>query len=451
MPAVSETRSGGSPLVTGPPHTLPSLADPSDLIPIFKSITLALAGVIAYVMVITTSRFPGGFVGVALGLVGLAIQGKRLWLPAYLRWLFALMLWGLFSVAWSLEPQITMEWISEKPKIFVIMLLALSAVRTPRQLFLLVGVFLLAFLLYPARGMVLNYLRGITYGGRIALSRGLMANPNEYAAAAMAPLSMCVALLARGTRSKWLRAALISAVGLLACSIAFTESRGAFLAIACFMALVISRSRHRARALFGIAIATIVVLATAPEAAWTRLGGLAKWNRYDQAKNIDPEGSADARLAILRTAMDIIKDHPVLGTGMGTFQTVATEYNPAHKMLNTHNTYVNVFCDLGLVGLILFLGMLAAPLRYANARARAIEGLSPRTAAAIRLCGAGLIAFLVAAIWGTFPYYPFLHLHIVVLLLMARIWPDEVMRLSAASTLSATPRLSGNADQSPQT
>ena len=83
-------------------------------------------------------------------------------------------------------------------------------------------------------------------------------------------------------------------------------------------------------------------------------------------------------------ALRIVEGHPFGGVGLGNFQTVEPSY--ATQTLNltivrqivterlvVHNTYLQIAADLGLVGLGLFLAILALPLRLAGRALRRLE------------------------------------------------------------------------------
>jgi len=62
------------------------------------------------------------------------------------------------------------------------------------------------------------------------------------------------------------------------------------------------------------------------------------------------------RMAVWRKTADIIKDYPVLGTGVGTFQFVFPRYREATTTAfydYTHNDYLQVLAETGLVGGVL--------------------------------------------------------------------------------------------------
>lgn len=71
-------------------------------------------------------------------------------------------------------------------------------------------------------------------------------------------------------------------------------------------------------------------------------------------------GSTSSRLVYLQGAWNIIRAHPLLGTGMGTFGIAYRSLMPLessegqHAALHAHNTLLQVGVELGLVGLALF-------------------------------------------------------------------------------------------------
>jgi O-antigen ligase len=59
----------------------------------------------------------------------------------------------------------------------------------------------------------------------------------------------------------------------------------------------------------------------------------------------------ESRVARWRGTIAMIKDHPILGTGPGTFATVFTQYQPpglAHRSFSAHNDYLHFTSETGL-------------------------------------------------------------------------------------------------------
>jgi O-antigen ligase len=70
----------------------------------------------------------------------------------------------------------------------------------------------------------------------------------------------------------------------------------------------------------------------------------------------------DGRVKIWKVAVKAIEEHPISGIGIGNFQPFNNEYiiqhpefNTGENILHTHNVYLKMFAELGVVGLIVFL------------------------------------------------------------------------------------------------
>ena len=85
------------------------------------------------------------------------------------------------------------------------------------------------------------------------------------------------------------------------------------------------------------------------------------------------EPTIKIRVHIWKQALEIIEDYPVLGVGLGNYEVIAWKYldqtaadmtrQSNTRIDRTHNEYLNLACELGLVGLFMFLaflGLLAA-------------------------------------------------------------------------------------------
>jgi len=114
-------------------------------------------------------------------------------------------------------------------------------------------------------------------------------------------------------------------------------------------------ARRRPRMVFALAAVLGVALVSAPASFWARMGNMHKATSVETVGEMDPEGSAKQRFAVLQTATRIIRDHPVLGVGLGGYARANAEYSPALGLRDTHNTYVNVAAETGIPGLLIFL------------------------------------------------------------------------------------------------
>ena len=78
------------------------------------------------------------------------------------------------------------------------------------------------------------------------------------------------------------------------------------------------------------------------------------------------QGSAASRLPLMRGALAIIRDYPILGSGLNNYQDTIKSYDVSGEFTETgylpvvHNIFLLLAAEMGLLGLIAFLWLLAA-------------------------------------------------------------------------------------------
>jgi O-antigen ligase len=173
-----------------------------------------------------------------------------------------------------------------------------------------------------------------------------------------------------------------------------------FLAILLFAALVLSRSRMGIISALVSLAAILMLPGTASTRARTRtavailffLGILAliAWigsdpvmNRFE-ALGQEYSFSGQNRISIWRDSLKLIRHHPLVGTGLGTFSVVFPSVQTTFLTLfvdHAHCDYLEVVCELGLPGAVLVFGsifwVLAITIRrYGNAEDRFEKAVS---------------------------------------------------------------------------
>jgi hypothetical protein len=124
-----------------------------------------------------------------------------------------------------------------------------------------------------------------------------------------------------------------------------------------------------------------VLAAAAVLGVFVRFGGpISLVDRaYDAFKAAPPEASTSAdlqerlftftggyRVELWTAAWDDFKDHPVLGSGPGTYEEYWNQHRPIpHDVRDAHSLYVETLAELGPLGLVLLLVALAMPLAAA--------------------------------------------------------------------------------------
>ncbi len=244
-----------------------------------------------------------------------------------------------------------------------------------------------------------NYATGNYLGqGRIqGYSSNLAENPNDLALTLnlFMPLT---AVLALTSRSRWGRLAAWSAMGLSTAAVIITFSRGGFLTLlfeaALFMPLFVKR--HGAKVFAGVALAGVVLLAVMPAGYGDRLSTIVDMNA-------DTTGSAQMRWGDTLASIEYMVTHPLIGAGIGQGLLALNEVRGA-LWTTVHNAYLNYGVDLGMVGFLLFVWLVAVSFRSARRIERTAVGI-PQD---LRLIATGvrisLGGFIVAAFFHPVGY-----------------------------------------------
>jgi O-antigen ligase len=231
---------------------------------------------------------------------------------------------------------------------------------------------------------------------------GPYANYNHFAGLMelLWPLPFAYALFARveaGQRALWLFAVILMAAALL-----FSLSRGGMLAFGAQLAALLwlarrwqrDEQRHllSAPALIGLSVLLIAVLAL-----W--IGAERLLWRFQSIGQGAQEYSVVTRLAYWRGAGRMVLDHPILGVGLGAFPAVYPRYGHSSAKLErleqTHNDYLQVLTDAGLIGGLLLLWFLVELLRQMHQQWRGLANVRSQARA---MWAGGYIALLGIAV-----------------------------------------------------
>lgn len=232
---------------------------------------------------------------------------------------------------------------------------------TEALVFLAIGVFLLRraqLYLVACTALVagvLSTLAGVLIGNEaFGRALGTFTDPNEYAAAMVASIGMGYGALGVA-RTRWVRRACVVGIAICGWGVLVSQSRGGLVAIALAGLFIVLSSRGRERVrMMG---ATFVLLAAAVSVLMLTPTGRQSLERIT---NGDSSGRSDLwRIAVLQ-----FQDNPVHGVGLGNYPVVAKRYitsETEHTELvvsvaprTTHNSYLEIAAELGLLGLATF-------------------------------------------------------------------------------------------------
>lgn len=219
-------------------------------------------------------------------------------------------------------------------------------------------------------------------------------NPNTFAQVLilLLPLVLALMLSSRSLFSKALAAG-IFAVGVVA--LGMTYSRASWVGIACCMVVMVFLWKPSLIPAFIILCCLAVPLL--PETIWNRILTITNMN----------DSSTSSRFPLYEAALNVIKERPFTGAGLGTAATqkFIKDYNlyrGSAPFVHSHNFYLEVWIEAGLLGIVGFVSSMLWNIKKAAHTVRHCGSSAARTitcAAASALCGA-MVCGLADYLWN---------------------------------------------------
>lgn len=306
-------------------------------------------------------------------------------LRAHRRVLFIMMLfvaWALVTVAWAPEPAHGLALMPSFLNVALIYVIVLTALAGVRQIRLLA----LFFVLGVAASVMLGVAGGDgALGGALFVEgrlNGGMSDPNDLALAIVAALGLLGGLLAstRSPLARWTMGGVLAVLLLVALNA--TGSRGGLVAagVAVLAALWLHRrSRMRVLAFLCLALAIGGVWFLSNPAALQRFTG--------------DEYGGSGRSDLWQLAWREVQDHPIHGVGLGNFAVAAEPYLREPGVLKsvqhiernqeTHNLYLGLLAETGIIGLLLYLVVPLVAVRAAIRAGHRFEAAGDHAAASL--------------------------------------------------------------------
>ena len=395
------------------------MARMSPIIPVgLPQMTVALFGLAIYLFCVHSFKLPIASAGIGIGLLGVLSHPKELTFPAPLLWMAAFLVWAAFGSTLSGYASEPGYGVIDFLKILLIFFIALNSAKTSSQLALFIGLWVLMFSLYPARGTYFNFLAGISTFGRYGWNFSFE-NFNDLAAYTIFNLALAGFLLA-GRYPKWVRTCALAACAGFALLIIITQSRGAFIGLVVAFTFMLIRSRSRTKLIRFAGFAALGIALMAPGAVWERFSKMKFLLSTDTISEAD--SSAEQRWVLLQIAATIAREHLGTGVGLGAYSDAhgayaeeRQEWQIGRGNREAHNMYVSLVAETGLPGFALFLGMLGSALLRAIRAESALRARFPIEAEQLRVLRFGLVAYLIAATFGSFHRISFLYLYLAVL------------------------------------
>jgi O-antigen ligase len=313
----------------------------------------------------------------ALGLVllvswvaTLAVRQEKDFLSAhpYVSYLlFAFVGWTAISAAWAELPSASLEAVYRYGLNAILLMIVFTAIRERRHVTWVLAGFLVGAGLSALYGFVTP--ETASTPGRIA--SGAL-DPNELASALVAGAAIAGAFAIGWRGNPLIRPLALAMVITCLAGILLTASRGGLVGLA--VALIASvgfGARWRA-----VAGTMLVVLSLGCVAYFAWLAP------PDAVEHVTTSNGGTGRTTIWAVGWRMVEARPFTGVGAGNFQVSSVHYllRPGalrrsdfiiEKPKAAHNTYLEVLATLGIVGLLMFLGIIGFAVSQAARAARA--------------------------------------------------------------------------------
>jgi O-antigen ligase len=260
----------------------------------------------------------------------------------------------------SYDPYATLLAVVQFAALLVYLAAALVFVDTPQRLktivyFITVFGFLFAFFAIIQNLLDPTRIYGVYERPYIQNPFGSFINRHNYAAVIEMAIALPLGLLLSGAVAKDKRLLFLTAIGLMGVSLILSGSRGglvAFVAEVIFMLAIARKSGGGKQFVLKVALAVALLLTII--GGTILIGGDSTLTRLaETAGSKDPTSS---RTQIWETTLDVIRQNPILGAGFGAFGVAYTQFDPMNgreRVEQSHNDYLQIVADAGIVGVLL--------------------------------------------------------------------------------------------------
>lgn len=296
----------------------------------------------------------------------------------------------VLSLIWSNSPFISLK---ELPLFLagpLLYFIIVNNIYNVRQINRIIGVVIIVGALFGIYG-ILQY-NGIDFSfwiGNYGRGKvfGLFGNVGYFAEYLILPLPITISLFLV-SKNKTIKILLLIGILTMASTVALTFTRTPYLSLVIsfiFMLLlfVISRGKRlfkENKKIFIViftAIILIVSLFVIPTSLNEKGTILSKIKERVSISQLGSDFSTGRRVAIWKYTIPIIKDYPLFGSGIGSFKYNSLRYQakffdqgdnralyPYGVADKTHNEYLQLGAELGIIGLIIFIWLIFAYFNY---------------------------------------------------------------------------------------
>jgi len=231
----------------------------------------------------------------------------------------------------------------------------------------------------------------IEYAGYQQMARisGTAYGPNYFAIGLLPFLGMSFANIAVEKKILLKHLSIASTLIIIA-GLIVTFSRSGLIGFFAMILTVVLKSKKKIKAVIIGLVCILILISILPSYVWERF----QMTKLDGPRDDRTVQSTLTRYYLIKAAWEMFLANPVLGVGVGNFYWECRNYEPVGPR-RAHTTYLEVLAELGIIGLILFIGILFFSLKTLN------KIITENTALGNYAYGLyiGLVGFLVAALF----------------------------------------------------
>jgi len=272
---------------------------------------------------------------------------------------------ALFGIGFEAD---TREYLTKITKVFIFVFFLIRVVNSMENLRLVIWAFILSglFLAYQAHLLDsvgrLNTIGGIDFGE----ANGL---------AAFLAITIIFAAF-RFLNAYWLKKVFyVAAIALMANTVILTQSRAVTLGVIAAVPYVIFRMppKKYKQIIVYMVLGVIMFIGLADQRFISRMRTIDDEAQSAGSSNIVETDRPLSRLDFWRASIRIFKDHP-MGIGIKNFQKIVPLYDPRNPGKDVHNTYIMCYSEIGVIGIFLFLIIIAETIFQLNRIWRTVRG-----------------------------------------------------------------------------
>lgn len=278
-----------------------------------------------------------------------------------LTWLLiAFLAWASLTLVWAVQTGTGVTALSRYFLDILLLPIAFTAVRTRRDLVIVVAAIAIGAFVASAFGIVKPPSPEVIEGR----ATGTIGDPNELAAALIVGLALAAGLMLSKGRPPAVRLGALLVIPFCAAGVFLSLSRGGLVALgAVLLGAPLLAGRWRP-AMAGL----LVLVAASGFLYFTQIAPLPARER------ITMSNGGSGRTALWTIGLRMVEAHPIGGVGVGNFPAASPNYVLQPGLLErdelifsvapkvTHNTYLEILAEMGFPGLLLFLGIVGTSL-----------------------------------------------------------------------------------------